>query len=328
MEAPSPFTLAPELLTKPWGGSKLEPLLMIPSSGLRIGEAWILSDLASTSPSGAGGSAVESSISNGWGAGRSLRDLMASHSAEILGREANRFPLLLKLLEARRNLSVQVHPSKRYAEKNPGVHVKSEAWYALSCDPHSSFMVGVRGDPDPETLARLVRTEAIGSAMLQNVINPGDAVWIPSGTIHALGAGCLVFEVQTASDTTFRLYDWTQETGLPSRELHTVTALDATDFHVQPLWSRAASRRKTDIVFDTPAFLLATLGEGSHVLSLPYLLDGAVLLFPLSAGAMIESVSGSYQLPLCRVSVVPAVRDRSMVLRVPEGCSVLCVGVR
>ena len=328
MTSPGPFTLAPVLLSKPWGGAALEPLLGIPACGQPQGEAWLLSDLASTSPSGAGGSAIESLIESGWGAGRSLHDLMSEHSTTILGRKADRFPLLLKLLEAKRHLSVQVHPSPAYAERTPGAHVKTEAWFALDSEGDASFMVGVRSQPSRETVARLSQSGEIGAEMMRTAVAPGDAVWIPSGTIHALGAGNLVFEVQTASDTTFRLYDWTNETGLPPRELHIEAALAATDFDVQPLWSRAASRRATDVVFDTPAFVLRTIGSGTHALVASSKSQGAVLLFPLGAGAVLSSPSGDYPLPSHRVTVVPAAIVSESSVNVPADVSVIGVDVR
>ena len=255
-----PFTHSPIILAKPWGGASLEPLLGASSSGQPIGEAWLLSDLASTSPSGAGGSAIESLIQSGWGAGGSLRDLMTEHSNSILGRKVERFPLLLKLLDAKRNLSVQVHPSPRYVAHTFGVHVKTEAWFALSSEANASFMVDVRNQPSKDVLAQLSLSGDIGAEMIRTTVVPGDAVWIPSGSIHALGAGNLIFEVQTASDTTFRFYDWTWETGLPPRELHVEEALAAIDFDALLHRGCAGSRRATDVVFDTLAFTLRTIG--------------------------------------------------------------------
>lgn len=330
MSGPGPFTLAPRLFSKPWGGSALEPLLGVTASGQPIGEAWLLADLEATSPSGAGGGAVESIVEAGWGAGRSLRSVMAEDGPRILGRPAQRFPLLLKLLEAQRHLSVQVHPSPAFAQRTPGAHVKTEAWYALRADPEASFMVGVRGAPDRGELERLARREEIGAAMQRHQVAPGDAVWIPSGTIHALGAGSLVFEVQSASDTTYRLYDWSRETGQAPRELHVETALEAMDAAATPQWSHAASRgdAASAVVFDTPAFALETRGGGNHALATPSPQGGAVLLLPLAEGAVLEFAAGRVPLRSWRITVVPAALVPAAHLHVPVGGTVLLVGVR
>jgi mannose-6-phosphate isomerase len=327
MTTPGPFTLAPLLLGKPWGGTSLEPLLRIPSSGRLIGEAWLLSDLASTSPSGAGGAAIESTVEMGWGEGRSIRDLISGHAVSILGREAERFPLLLKVLDARRHLSVQVHPSPRYVQQTVGAHVKTEAWFCLNAAPDSSFMVGLLDQPDREVVRWLAQTQQIGAKLIRTVVRPGDAVLIPSGTIHALGAGNLVFEVQTASDTTFRLYDWGRELGLPARELHLEAALEAADYAARPCWSLASSRNPTATLFDAPAFSLGTMSRGSYSLATPSLVGGAVLLFPLGQNATLSSDAGSYPLLSCRISVVPACLVSSASVNVPVGGSVLWVGV-
>jgi len=210
----------------------------------------------------------------------------------------------------------------------PGAHVKTEAWFSLDSAPESAFMVGLIDNPGRDAVKQLVQTEQIGAQLIRAVVVPGDAVWIPSGTIHALWAGNLVFEVQTGSDTTFRLYDWSRETGLPPRELHVEAALDAADCEVFPHWSWASERNPTSTVFDTPAFSLGTMVTGMHSLAVQSLVGGAVLLFPLVSNAVLMSDAGLFPLLPYRISVVPASLVSRASISVPAGGSVLNVGVR
>lgn len=326
----APFTLAPLLVAKPWGGNAIEPLLGLPIMDELIGEGWLCADLALTSPTGAGGGAMISRIEQGWGAGQALREMMDQHSEQILGRAEPTFPLLLKVLDASRHLSVQVHPSPAYAARVPGAHVKTEAWFSLAAAPEASFMVGVSGVERAEQLGELARQQAIGQAMHREIVEPGDAVWLPSGTVHALGAGCLVFEVQTASDTTFRLYDWTLETGLPARALHIEQSVEAADLSLQPLWSRARERGANSLVFETEAFGLYSLGAGRHALSGMRGSSGpvAVLFFAQEPGSSVETEKGLYEIPVGRVTVLPAAVAAGAVLSSAGARPVVTVFVR
>lgn len=300
-----PFTLEPLLVPKPWGGHAIEPLLGLPATPERIGEAWLCADLAATSPWGAGGQAMVSRIASGWNAGRTFHDAMQDAGSALMGRPVERFPLLLKVLDAERNLSVQVHPSAGYAAAHPDAHLKTEAWYTLASRPTAQFLVGLRPGTTAQQLTTAVEQGGFGDLLESSGVAAGDAVLIPSGTVHALGAGAVVFEVQTASDTTFRLYDWTRETGLPSRELQVEQALAAADLSLVPTWSRAIERATTALVCATAQFDLHALGRGRHALhALGH--DGAALIFVRQEGATLHTAAGPYALPAGRITVLPA----------------------
>lgn len=327
MTAIGPFTLAPLLVPKPWGGDAIAPMLGLPPQH-GLGEAWLCADLASTAQSGAGGAAMISQIESGWGEGRSLHEVIVEQGERILGYAAPRFPLLLKVLDAARNLSVQVHPSPAYAARVPSAHLKTEAWYTLSTRPGGRFMVGLPSVQDAGALRMLTEREELPSALHAEAVEPGDAVFIPSGTVHALGAGTTVFEVQTASDTTFRLYDWSRETGLPARELHVEESIAATDLSLTPTWSRAAQRDATTLVFDTPAFGLHAIGSGELPLASLAAAGApsrAVMLFTGDEGASLQLPAASYPLRMGRVTVVPAEAVQHATLRVPGTAEVLAV---
>ncbi|MDX2194660.1 MAG: type I phosphomannose isomerase catalytic subunit [Gemmatimonadales bacterium] len=230
MTAP-PLPLLPILLDKVWGGDALRQVGHAVAPGARVGEAWLAADLVSTSASGAGGGAVISTVGGGPWAGRTLRDVMAKDAAALLGASApapgGGFPLLVKLLDAREHLSVQVHPSPSYASAHPEAHVKHEAWLVLHAEPGAQLFVGLREGVSPADVAAAVTAGTLPSLLRAIRAVPGECHLLPSGTVHALGAGIVVAEVQTPSDTTFRLYDWTTEYARPPRALHVEASLES-----------------------------------------------------------------------------------------------------
>ena len=230
-----PLKFDPIYKEKVWGGRTLEKLgRRLPGDATtRIGESWELADLKQTSASGGGGTAEHSTIVNGPLAGQTIDTLLAADKTDVIGDAAlsddGGFPLLLKLLDARQNLSVQVHPSPAYAAEHDDAHLKSEAWYVVDCEPGAVIYKGVKPGTTPADLRAALEKntdDAVVPLLIEVPVQPGDCHYLPSGTCHALGAGVLVAEVQTPSDTTFRVYDW----GRTGRELHVEEALACTTF--------------------------------------------------------------------------------------------------
>lgn len=232
---PYPLTFRPILMPKVWGGRRLAGLgKQLPTSpDTSIGESWELADLPSTSASGGGGGAARSIIDHGPLAGRTLADASAAWGSALIGRAgatpSSGFPLLVKYLDAREHLSVQVHPSIAYCKADPSAHLKTECWYILDAEPGSTIFKGVKPGVTRGEFERALRGADPSSVveLLDSVpATPGDCHLLPSGTVHALGAGVLVAEVQTPSDTTFRVYDWAKEYGREGRELHVAQSLE------------------------------------------------------------------------------------------------------
>lgn len=240
----SPMTFRPMLMEKVWGGDRLSRFGKVVAPGARIGESWELADMASTSASGAGGGAAHSVIETGPMAGRTLREAIAAYGHRLLGSSrpmshggVGEFPLLIKYLDAREDLSVQVHPSPEYARHHPGAHLKTECWYILHAEPGARIYKGVRPGVTRaafETALRSGNGRGVVELLESVPAVAGECHNLPSGTVHALGAGVLVAEVQTPSDTTFRVYDW----GRTGRELHIEQALACIDFHPAPAATR------------------------------------------------------------------------------------------
>lgn len=224
---PYPLLFEPILLAKPWGGERLRAFGKVIAAGANVGESWELADLAATSASGAGGAAACSTIANGVLAGRTLRDACRQWGSQLMGDVAlahgGGFPLLIKFLDARENLSVQVHPSPAYARAHAGAHLKTECWYIVSAEPCAMIYKGVKPGVTREAFEKALR-DGDGAAcvdLLESVpAVVGECHNLPSGTVHALGAGVLVAEVQTPSDTTFRVYDWGRTENGKARQLH------------------------------------------------------------------------------------------------------------
>ncbi|MCB9838030.1 MAG: class I mannose-6-phosphate isomerase [Phycisphaeraceae bacterium] len=222
-----PLLLTPILKSKVWGGRRLGSLGKPLPPDEPIGESWELADLDSTSPSGGGGDAAHTIVRNGALAGSTIRRVMRAWGADLMGAldATGPFPLLVKYLDANTNLSVQVHPSAAYAAAHEDAQLKTESWYVVAADPGAVIYAGIQPGITPERFAELARNGGIESALVPIPISAGDCFNLPSGTVHALGAGALVAEVQTPSDTTFRLYDW----GRQGRELHTEQAIECAE---------------------------------------------------------------------------------------------------
>jgi mannose-6-phosphate isomerase len=223
-----PLVFQPLLLEKVWGGDALALVGKRVASGARVGESWELADLASTSAGGAGGGAARSVIRDGSMAGKTLHQAIGAWGPALMGdivpTASGGFPLLIKFLDARENLSVQVHPSPAYCRMHPDAHLKTECWYILHAKPGAKIYKGVKPGVSKQEFAEAL-ADGDGRGVL-DLIEAVDAIAgechnLPSGTVHALGAGVLVAEVQTPSDTTFRVYDW----GRKGRELHVQQSL-------------------------------------------------------------------------------------------------------
>lgn len=234
-----PLEFEPIYKRKVWGGRKLERLgRTLPGGNDEgIGESWEIADLSSTAPGGGGGGEARSRVANGPLRGATLHDLLEKYGPALHGTvpltERGEFPLLVKFLDSRENLSVQVHPSPAYAAEHPEAHLKSEAWYVVEADPGAVIYKGLAEGVTAEQVREAVQrntADAVEPLLRQVPAEPGDCHYLPSGTVHALGAGVLVAEVQTPSDTTFRLFDW----GRTGRELHVEQAIASMLFQPIP----------------------------------------------------------------------------------------------
>lgn len=301
-----PLLLQGSLHETMWGGRHLETVAgkALPK-GAKVGESWE--------------TAVESIVRNPPHAGTTLGDLVRQFGSDLVGDRAievfgPRFPLLTKFLDAQDSLSVQVHPNDEYAARHEGGKLgKTEAWYVLRVEPGARLVYGLARGTD----AAEVRT-AIAETQLEDLLNTfearvGDVIFVPAGTVHAIGAGIVLYELQEYSDVTYRLYDYGRlQADGKLRELHVEKGLDVMRFTSTPVervspvereFSGVDGSRK--VLVGSRYFVLeelcfsgtahgATNGSSCHIVSL---LDGA---------CMVESDGGQVRLGLGDTAVLPA----------------------
>lgn len=228
-----PFQFRPTFRQYVWGGRRLGTTLGKPiGEADRYAESWEVVDHGDD----------QSVVANGPLVGTTLNKLVRDYGKELFGTSLDletpleRFPLLFKFLDANRDLSVQVHPNDAQAALlDPPDLGKTEAWYVIDAAPGSRIYVGLKQGVDRAKLKAACETGNIDSALHSFEPKPGDCVMIPAGTVHAIGAGLLVAEIQQSSDTTYRLFDWNRvDTNGRPRQLHMEQALDATEFGIGP----------------------------------------------------------------------------------------------
>ncbi len=221
-----PFRFMPILKRTMWGGARLLALKGCKPMAQGVGESWEISGLRSW----------ESVVADGPDKGLTITQLIARHGEALMGkgpyrRLGGKFPLLIKFLDAGHDLSVQVHPDERMAAEDPACNVKNETWYVIDSYPGSKIYLGFNRAMDPAEFDRRVADSSIMECITAHESAPGKLFNVPSGTIHALGAGNFVVEIQGCSDDTYRVYDFdrTDVNGQP-RLLHLDQARRALDF--------------------------------------------------------------------------------------------------
>lgn len=223
-----PLQFEPIIKDRIWGGTKLQSELGKSLSSSTSGESWELS-------------AVKGDVSvvkNGEYAGKTLTDLLDEFPKEILGtavyeRFGKEFPLLFKFIDAREDLSIQVHPNDELAKKRHDSFGKTEMWYVMQANPGARIIVGFKNKSSAQEYVHHLQEKSLLEILDQVETNAGDVFFLETGTIHAIGAGILVAEIQQTSDITYRVYDWDRvDAQGNSRELHVDLALDAMNYEV------------------------------------------------------------------------------------------------
>lgn len=221
-----PLKFEPILQEKIWGGNKLNAYFDKKGKG-NIGESWELS----------GVDGFVSVVENGSLKGNDLNRLIETFGAKLMGEKVigsygNTFPLLFKFIDAREDLSVQLHPNDTLAKERHDSFGKTEMWYILDAEKDARLLMGFNRSMDKETYLRYLSERKIPEILHSEPVSFGDSFFIAPGTVHAIGAGVMLAEIQQTSDITYRIYDW-DRMGLDGKErdLHTELALKAIDFN-------------------------------------------------------------------------------------------------
>ncbi|MDR2137948.1 MAG: class I mannose-6-phosphate isomerase [Tannerella sp.] len=221
-----PFIFKPILKEMIWGGTDLRPFKGLAPGGEPVGESWELSHVEGNF----------SVVANGPLAGRTIDDLMAAQGARLTGEKVMKrfgrtFPLLIKFIDARDNLSVQVHPDDRLARKRHHSFGKTEMWYVVKAAPGAALYSGFHRPVTAAEYVRRVEEGTLMEALQRYEVRAGDVFFLPAGRVHAIGAGCFIAEIQQTSNITYRIYDYgRKDADGNSRELHTALAKDAIDY--------------------------------------------------------------------------------------------------
>lgn len=249
----------PILKEKIWGGEKLIQLFNKKSNLNNIGESWEVSDVDTDI----------SIVANGVLKGESLQKLIASYKNDLVGEKVykqfgEKFPLLIKFIDAKEALSIQLHPNDELAKKRHNSFGKTEMWYVMQADKNANLIVGFKEDCSSEKYVQNLGNKTLLDILNVDKVTNGDVYFIETGTVHAIGAGVLLAEIQQTSDITYRIYDWDRQDEKGNyRDLHIDNALEAIDY-------RAKKSYKTDYK--------TAKNTSSEIVSCPYFTTNIVLV--------------------------------------------------
>ena len=285
------YKFTPILKNTIWGGTKIAPFKNIQTSLRKVGESWEISGVPGN----------ETIVSGGPYAGRNLNDLVAEQKEALVGkanyeRFGNEFPLLIKFIDARDDLSIQVHPTDEIAHRQGRERGKTEMWYLMPSEPEATLLCGLKKHITPDEYKRMVSEKTIVDAIARYPVHEGDCFFLPAGRIHAIGSGCFLAEIQQTSDVTYRIYDFDRhdDLGRP-RELHTELAAESINYDVLPDYQThytPAKNQRVQLV-ECPYFTTSVY-DLDQPINLDYTaLDSFVILIGLSGAGIVTEADGT-----------------------------------
>ena len=311
----SPFRLTPEYRDYVWGGDRLRPGI-VPTA-----EAWVVyaGDL----------------VANGPYEGRQLSDLAQELGADLLGQRAvdttgARFPLLVKLLDCAQWLSLQVHPNDRQAAalEGPGFFGKTEAWYVLEAQPGAQLIAGLKPGTSQLEMEQAMRSGKISERSQYLDVHKGDSIFMAPGTIHALGPGLLIYEVQQTSDITYRVFDWNRPQ-TATRKLHIAQSIlvsnPAASAKAVPEMEIPDGGRQ--VVLQCEYFTLESLNARTKSIALDTACESFHAITLLEGQAHLVWADGELGLEKYGTAIVPACAGSYQIVPGPEGCRALKASV-
>jgi mannose-6-phosphate isomerase len=271
-----PLQFTPILKERIWGGTKLETVLNKPITSDRTGESWEISTVEGD----------VSVVANGALAGKTLNELIVSTPEAILGTEVykrfgKQFPLLFKYLDAREDLSIQVHPNDELAKKRHNSFGKTEMWYVMQADENAKVIVGFKEKSNAAAYLENLKNKTLLSILDDIKVEVGDVFFLETGTVHAIGAGLVIAEIQQTSDITYRLYDFDRvDAAGNQRELHVDLALDAINYN------KVDTHKKYD----------RELNQSNTVVDCPYFTTN---FLPLDGNISVDKTGNSFTVYMC-----------------------------
>ncbi len=235
-----PFKFKPILKERIWGGNKLATVLKKDTASNLIGESWEISDVQGDT----------SVIANGSFKGMSLSELQTKLGPDLIGKKnfknfQNKFPILIKFIDAEQDLSIQLHPNNKLAAERHNSFGKTEMWYVMQADKDAKLIVDFNQEMDKDIYLKHLNNKTLPKVLNFEKVKEGDTYFIEVGRVHAIGAGVMLAEIQQTSDITYRVYDWDRiDAEGNSRELHNDLAIDAIDFNMPDNYKVVYSKDK------------------------------------------------------------------------------------
>lgn len=287
-----------------WGGNKIIPFKQLDAEMEQVGESWEVSGVKDN----------ESIVANGQYEGMKLNDLVALLKGNLVGKEnyerfGNEFPLLIKFIDASKQLSIQVHPNDEQAKAKGLKRGKTEMWYVMESAPDATLLSGLKRAITPEEYKAMVENDTITDALCEYRVGEGDVFYLPAGRIHSIGAGTFLAEIQETSDVTYRIYDFKRKDKDGNyRQLHTEAAAECIDYSVESDYRIKYEPRKNEGVelAQCPHFTTSVYDLDEPMLLDYSELDSFVVLIALSGECTLSTGDAETQLRAGETVLLPA----------------------
>lgn len=287
-----------------WGGNKIIPFKQLDANMEQVGESWEVSGVKDN----------ESIVANGQYEGMKLNDLVALLKGDLVGKEnyerfGNEFPLLIKFIDASKQLSIQVHPNDEQAKVKGLKRGKTEMWYIMESAPDATLLSGLKRTITPEEYKAMVENETITDALCEYRVGEGDVFYLPAGRIHSIGEGTFLAEIQETSDVTYRIYDFKRKDKDGNyRQLHTEAAAECIDYSVENDYRTKYEARKNEGVelAQCPHFTTSVYDLDEPMLLDYSELDSFVVLIALSGECTLSTGDTETQLRAGETVLLPA----------------------
>ena len=291
-----------------WGGDKIIPFKQLDDQLENVGESWEISGVKDN----------ETTVKEGPLAGRSLNSLVEEFKGDLVGKEnyarfGNEFPLLIKFIDARQDLSIQVHPTDEIAHRQGKSRGKTEMWYLMKSDDNAKLYSGLKKQITPEQYEQMVEDDTICDALAQYSVKEGDVFFLPAGRIHAIGTGCFLAEIQQTSDVTYRIYDFKRKDKNGNyRELHTKLAAESINYTVESDYRTSYTPVKNQgVSLVQCSYFCTAVYDLDEPMTLDYSeLDSFVILIGMEGSATITDNEGNeFTLQAGETVLIPATTE-------------------
>ena len=300
-----PLKFTPLSKYRIWGGNKLNSVLNKGFEGDNNGESWEISDVKGD----------ETKVANGTLEGKTLRELINEYKGEFIGNKVyetfgSEFPLLIKFIDAKTPLSIQVHPHDHIAKERHNSFGKNEMWYIMDADDDAEIIVGFNKSLDKQSYTEYLENNKVLEVLNTVKTNAGDAFNIPTGRVHAIGAGVLLAEVQQTSDITYRIFDYNRvdKTTGKERELHNDLALDVIDFEVHDSYKESykTDKNTSNKLIHSPYFKSDILPLEEDLERDYSQKDSFVILICVEGNLTVKALESDYSLVKGECMLIPA----------------------